>query len=166
MMNNIDNDFITLVSSESNQIEINTKAAKRSQLIKGMINDYPNEEIKFPKIKYSTLIKITEYLEHYKDSEPKEITQPLPKKDFKECVDDWDYEYINLQNDTILELMLAANFMDIKPLLELTCAKIASVIKGKSPEEIQNEFKMEKDCDDDDDSINSNQMDEFDEDEL
>ena len=60
MMNNIDNDFITLVSSESNQIEINTKAAKRSQLIKGMINDYPNEEIKFPKIKYSTLIKITE----------------------------------------------------------------------------------------------------------
>ena len=62
--------------------------------------------------------------------------------------------------------MLAANFMDIKPLLELTCAKIASVIKGKSPEEIQNEFKMEKDCDDDDDSINSNQMDEFDDDEL
>ena len=62
--------------------------------------------------------------------------------------------------------MVAANFMDIKPLLELTCAKIASVIKGKSPEEIQNIFKMEKDCDDDDDSINSNQMDEFDEDEL
>ena len=62
--------------------------------------------------------------------------------------------------------MLAANFMDIKPLLELTCAKIASVIKGKSPEEIQNEFKMEKDFDDDDDSINSNQMDEFDDDEL
>ena len=80
--------------------------------------------------------KIKEYLEHYENSEPKEITQPLPKKDFKDCVDPWDYEYINLPSETILEIMLAANFMDIKPLLELTCAKIASIIKGKNTKEI------------------------------
>ena len=158
---------ITLKSSDGQQFQIDIKSAKRSTYIADLIEEHKGEtEFLIPEVEAKILKKIVEYLIHYKDSEPKEITQPLPKKDFKECVDDWDYEYINLQNDTILELMLAANFMDIKPLLELTCAKIASVIKGKSPEEIQNEFKMEKDFDDDDDSINSNQMDEFDDDEL
>ena len=165
-MNNLDNDTITLVSLESNHIEINTKAAKRSNLISGFINDFPNADIRLNKIKYSTLKKIAEYLEHYINSEPKEITQPLPKKDFKDCVDPWDYEYINLPSDTILEIMLAANFMDIKPLLELTCAKIASIIKGKNTKEIQNILNMESDSNDGEESIYNNESDGTEDDDL
>jgi S-phase kinase-associated protein 1 len=144
-MDNSDNYFVNLVSSESYMIPIDIKAAKKSNFINCFLNDFPNEDIKFDKINYSTLKKVAEYLEHYKDSEPKEI-QPLPKKDFKDCIDMWDYEYINLSSENIFEIMLAANFMDIKPLLELTCAKIASVIKGKSPKEIQDLLNIESDC--------------------
>lgn len=35
--------------------------------------------------------------------------------------------------------------MDIKPLMDLTCAKIASLIKGKTPEEIRKEFNIVND---------------------
>ena len=151
-MDNTDNYLVNLVSSESYMIPIELKAAKKSNFINNFTNDYPNADIEFKTINYSALKKVAEYLEHYKDSEPKEIIQPLPKKEFKDCVDNWDYEYINISNETVLEIMLAANFMDIKPLVELTCAKIASVIKGKSTKEIQDLLNIESDCNDDEES--------------
>jgi hypothetical protein len=39
----------------------------------------------------------------------------------------------------------AANYMDIKPLLDLTCAKVASMIKGKTPEQIRKTFNITND---------------------
>ena len=62
--------------------------------------------------------------------------------------------------------MLAANFMDIKPLLELTCAKIASIIKGKNTKEIQNILNMESDSNDGEESIYNNESDETEDDDL
>ena len=81
---------------------------------------------------------------------------PLPKKDFKECVDTWDYDYINLQNESIFEIMLAANFMDIQPLLELASAKIASLIKGKNERQIREILNMQNDHGDECDCIDNN----------
>ena len=39
----------------------------------------------------------------------------------------------------------AANYMDIKSLLDLTCAKVASMIKGKTPEDIRKTFNIVND---------------------
>lgn len=36
----------------------------------------------------------------------------------------------------LFELILAANYLDIKSLLDLTCAKVASMIKGKNTEDM------------------------------
>lgn len=41
--------------------------------------------------------------------------------------------------------MQAANFLDIKSLLDLTCQKVADMIKGKQPEEIRKIFNIEND---------------------
>ena len=35
--------------------------------------------------------------------------------------------------------------MDIKPLLDLACAQVATQIKGKSPEEIREQFNIVND---------------------
>jgi S-phase kinase-associated protein 1 len=39
----------------------------------------------------------------------------------------------------------AANYMEIKPLVDLTCATVASLIKGKTPEEIRKTFSITND---------------------
>ena len=44
----------------------------------------------------------------------------------------WYADFVEVEQETLFELVLAANYLDIKQLLELTCAKVASMIKGKS----------------------------------
>jgi S-phase kinase-associated protein 1 len=42
----------------------------------------------------------------------------------------------------MFDLLLAANYMDIKPLMDLACTRVASMIKGKTPEEIYDAFNI------------------------
>ena len=51
-------------------------------------------------------------------------------------------DFTDTDQDTLFEIILAANYMDIKPLLDLTCAKISSMIKGKTPQEIRSRFNI------------------------
>ncbi len=138
--------IITLVSSDGDKVQISEKAARRSQLIKGIIDDYPDDpEVPLHNVKSDILQKIVLYLENYKDTEPKEIEKPLPTNNFNECVEAWDYQFIDLELDVIFQIILAANYMDIKPLMELASSKVASIIKGKSPEDIRKTFNIQND---------------------
>ena len=137
--------MLTLVSSEGEKMQISVKAAQRSQMIKRIIDDFPNEtEIPLENVRSNILKKIKEYLDHYQDTDPKEIERPLASQNYQECVDPWDFEFINVDLDLIFEIMLASNYMDIKPLLELATSKVASIIKGKTPEEIRKTFNVQK----------------------
>ena len=60
-------------------------------------------------------------------------------------VDSWYADYINVEKEELFELIMASNYLDIKPLLELACAKVASKIKNKSIEEIRKFYNIEND---------------------
>ena len=138
--------IITLVSSDGEKMQVTAKAAQRSQLVKGIIEDYPDDaEVPLNNVKSNILKKIKEYLDHYQDSDPKEIERPLASQNYQDCVDNWDFEFINVDLDLIFEIILASNYMDIKPLLELASSKVASIIKGKTPEEIRKTFNIQND---------------------
>ena len=137
---------ITLISSDGEKVVISSKAVQRSVLVKGIIEDYPDDaEVPLNNVKSNILKKIKEYLDHYENQEPKNIERPLPSQNFQDCVDDWDFKYIDVEKDLIFELILGANYMDIKPLLELASAKVASIIKGKTTEEIRKTFGIQND---------------------
>jgi len=138
---------ITLTSSDGQKVTLDDTSAARSALLNGLLQDYSEEsEIPMPDIRGEILRKVVDYLVHFKGSEPKEIPRPLPSNNLLEVVDEWDVTFINsLDLDSTFDLINAANYMDIKPLLDLSCAKIASMMKGKSAEEIRTMFNIE--CD-------------------
>ena len=100
--------MITLVSSDGEKLQVTSKAAQRSQLVKGIIEDYPDDaEVPLNNVKSNILKKIKEYLDHYQDSDPKEIERPLASQNYQECVDAWDYEFINVDLDLIFEIIFS-----------------------------------------------------------
>lgn len=74
-----------------------------------------------------------------------EIEKPLKSANMSEVVSEWDAAFVEVDQELLFELILAANYMDIKSLLDLTCAKVASMIKGKTPEEIRETFNIAND---------------------
>jgi S-phase kinase-associated protein 1 len=96
-------------------------------------------------VKGSILEKVVAYLEHHAGNPAKEIERPLRSANMRDVVDEWDADFVEVEQEVLFELILAANYMDIKPLLDLTCAKVASMLKGKTPEEIRKKFNIQND---------------------
>merc|ERR1712045_975509 len=90
-------------------------------------------------------MKVIKYMQYHHTNPAKEIEKPLKSANMREVVSEWDANFVEVDQETLFELILAANYMDIKPLLDLTCAKVASMIKGRTPDEIRKIFNISSD---------------------
>lgn len=52
-----------------------------------------------------------------------------------------------MDNVTLLDLALAANYLDVKGLMDLSCKSLANLIRGKTPNEIKVIFNLTHDTD-------------------
>lgn len=140
---------VSLISQDGEQFVVPFDVATMSELVKTMFDpDQPEDEVQeipLPNIKTSILAKVIEFLTHYKVEPMTEIEKPLKSSNMNEVVQEWYADFVNVDQETLFELILAANFMDIPPLLELSCATVASMVKGKTPEEIRQHFNIVND---------------------
>lgn len=141
--------IVKLQSSDGRDFEVQSKLAEMSMTVKNMISDIPPEEvasspIPLPNVSGKILEKIIEYCKYHYDNP----TPPTDEKKDERRTDDiipWDQDFCKVDQATLFELILAANYLDIKPLLDLTCKTIANMIKGKTPEEIRKTFNIKND---------------------
>ena len=133
---------------EGEKIDVDLDVVQKSTILKNMIEDTGKEgEIPIPNIQLPILKKVLEFCEHYRNSNPKEIKKPLVSMELSENgVDEWDVKFIEMERvDDLIDLIVAANFLDIESLVNLACAKIATFIKGKPVEEIRDVFSIQND---------------------
>merc|ERR1719284_2393880 len=84
-------------------------------------------------------------MQYHASNPADDIEKPLKSANMREVVSEWDASFVEIEQETLFELILAANYMDIKSLLDLTCATVASMIKGKTPEDIRKTFNIVND---------------------
>ena len=138
--------MVRLVSQEGEVVEVDQETVVISVLIKSMIDDSGTEEdIPLPNVTKPILEKVMEFCKHVKDHPLQEIEKPLKTDNLRDIVAPWYADFVDLEQETLFEVILAANYLDIKPLLELTCAKVATMIKGKSVVEVRKLFNIEND---------------------
>ena len=77
-----------------------------------------------------------EYCTHHKDDPPPAVDEEVKTKS-SDNIEPWDQDFITVDQGTLFEIILAANYMDIQGLLDLGCKTVANMIKGKSVEEIR-----------------------------
>ena len=135
---------IKIIVKEGKEIPISKKAAELSEILKSAMIEYP-KEISFPlnelDEKNGELIK--EYLTHYNGEPPKEIEKPITSNDIKNLTDEWSSTFIDkLPVEDLSNLTVAANYMGINRLLDLCCAKVATLCKDKTEDDIFKLFKI------------------------
>uniref|UniRef100_A0A8R1Y5I6 Skp1-related protein n=1 Tax=Onchocerca volvulus TaxID=6282 RepID=A0A8R1Y5I6_ONCVO len=135
---------ITLISSDNETFEVDRNVIRLSTTINTMLQDLgmDNQEggdvdmvegIPLQSVNSAILKKVIHWCEYHKDD-------PVPPEDNDnkekrtDDISSWDVEFLK-----------AANYLDIKGLLDVTCKTVANMIKGKSPEEIRRTFNIKND---------------------
>ncbi len=124
---------------------------KMSILLKDMFEDQEDadlQEIDLPTITGDVFLLIKYYCEHFNFQPKKEnpiIEYPLKSNNISQILTDpWEAGFITaLEFDQVLQLMLAANYLNIPQLFELTCAKIALEFRGKNFDQVKKEYGLE-----------------------
>ncbi|XP_071703740.1 SKP1-like protein 1B [Rutidosis leptorrhynchoides] len=131
---------IVLKSSDGETFEVDQSVAVESQTIKHMIEDgCADTVIPLPNVTSKILSKVIEYCKKHVDSPNSE------DKATEEELKGFDVEFVKVDQATLFDLILAANYLNIKSLLDLTCQTVADMIKGKTPEEIRKTFNIKND---------------------
>lgn len=143
-----DVDVITIVSSDNVSCTVSRKEAMESELIKTILSTDKNETtIRFPNVSGNVLERIVKYLKYHITSPANKIDRPLRSTHMRENVCEWDAQYIDsIDSKVLFEIIIAANYLDIKSLLDLACAKVASMIKNKSRDQVKELFDISRDC--------------------
>ncbi|KAI4389988.1 hypothetical protein MLD38_002147 [Melastoma candidum] len=130
---------IVLRSSDGESFEVEEAVALESQTIKHMIeDDCADSGIPLPNVNSKILAKVIEYCKKHVDSSK-------ASSSLDEELKIWDADFVKVDQATLFDLILAANYLNIKGLLDLTCQTVADMIKGKTPEEIRKTFNIKND---------------------
>lgn len=134
---------IILLSSDNKEIKVEKEAAEKSLLIKNMLEDIEDFEspIPLPNVKYDVLKKVVEWCMHNED----DIIKKNEEEDKNIEINEWDKKFINVDQEMLFDIILAANYLDIKRLLDLGCKSVANMIKGKTADEIRKIFNITND---------------------
>lgn len=161
------NQTVVLVSGEGEKFTVDRKIAERSVLLKNYLNDMHDSNfhngdesgeeddeddvdededelvMPVPNVRSSVLQKVIEWAEHHRDSNFPDEDDDDSRKSAP--VDSWDREFLKVDQEMLYEIILAANYLNIKPLLDAGCKVVAEMIRGRSPEEIRRTFNIVND---------------------
>lgn len=119
--------------------------------------DDPDSPIDITTIANSVVAKwIADFINHYAKVEydPPEIKKPICSVDMSDILlnavknmeiseqqkkdeVEWGSKMFNIKTDMAFNIILSCNYLDITTALHMTCAYVASKVKGKSPDEMR-----------------------------
>jgi S-phase kinase-associated protein 1 len=134
---------VKLKSSDDEMYEVDEAVAFESQAVKNMIEDTGiDAPIPLPNVSSKILAKVIEYCKYHVENQKTSEDKPATPEDEIKA---WDADFVKVDQATLFDLILAANYLNIKNLLDLTCQTVADMIKGKTPEEIRKTFNIKND---------------------
>ncbi|OIW10706.1 hypothetical protein TanjilG_16078 [Lupinus angustifolius] len=140
----ISKNTISLKTADGDIHEVSPMIAKQMQIVQSFIEEESFETstvIPLPNVKSVELSKIIEYLNYHQLIE-EDSTYSAPDDAKKR----FNARFVKeLSGCEMIQLILAANYLDVKDLLEFMCQAVANLIKNKSVEFVRKFFGVVND---------------------
>lgn len=123
---------IFMKSKENDLFEIGMEYVKKSTFLSDMIEDCDDDNDKLilpvPLVSNSIMHFIIKFMHEYNfENNSSEESE-------------WLNSFFNMKDSELFELMTAANYLDMKILLDLTCKKVANEVKSLTVDQIKKRF--------------------------
>jgi len=134
-------DLVNLVACDGNVVTVERNVACMMGFIKTILEISASSDTDVIPVMITSqeLTKIVEYCRFHAEAD-------RPDSGISEDdVRSWDEEYIKMDRESLFQLILSVNYMDVRELLDLACKTVSSMLRGKTPEEIRQEFEIRND---------------------
>ena len=135
---------VTVADDENNERSLEHDVWSQSITIAEMVRDTdPGQQIPLASVGKEELVKVVEWMEKmaaFKADGTSDEEQETWKNEYKESMAAQD------QLPLLFQVMNAANFMIVKPLLDELCKFVAEMIAQRTPNEILDYFSIKKDA--------------------
>lgn len=140
---------IKLQTSDGKCLAVSREAANHMGTVRHLIESLEGAEddtvLPLPQVKSRILEPIIKWCEYHKKDEILPVVVLNKPKVRKEIEDPYDKEFVNVPKHQLFDYILAANYLAIENLLELTCKAVSDMMKGKTPQEIREQFDLDDD---------------------
>jgi S-phase kinase-associated protein 1 len=139
---------VQLVAQDGQTFEVPKEITEMSVTVKNLLGDANDDStpIPLPNISGKILAKVIEWLKqkHEHPDPPLDEKARFKASRKTDNIPAWDQEFFKVDVDTLLGIIVAANYLDIPGLLEVGIKTLAHSIKGKEPAEIRAFFGIHR----------------------
>ena len=131
---------VNLVSSDHQVFEVTEAVARVSETVSNLIDDIDDVdadtavEVPLANVTGATLARVIEYVKYH--------IEPTGTAAEGRA---WDVDFLNVDQPVLFDTILAANYLNIRGLLDVSCQAVADMMKGKTTEEIRTTFGIKND---------------------
>ena len=133
---------VTLISADSQRFAVDAAVAAQSVTIQNTVEEIGGDEpVPLPNVSGAALARVIEFC-------TSRASHQDPADPATDARSEFDASFVaDLKADRAMmfDLIMAANYLNIKPLLDLLCRTVAGMISGKTVEEIREMFGIQND---------------------
>ncbi|KAH9859218.1 hypothetical protein J1614_012234 [Plenodomus biglobosus] len=140
--------IVKVTTSDGTTISVARPVAERSILIKKLLEDLggdTEEAIPIPNVKEAVMKKVLEWCDHHKSDPPASQDHDLDSRMNSTDIDEWDQMFMQVDQEMLFDIIIAAQYLEVKALLDIACKTVANMIKGNSRDEISKTFNIQND---------------------
>ncbi|XP_002132464.2 S-phase kinase-associated protein 1-like [Drosophila pseudoobscura] len=132
---------IALESSDGEVFVVDVKVVNFSKVLRTMLQSSwlvdDGKPVVLSNITGAILRMVLDWIQYHQD-DPQGTEAAEKSSELQE----WDANFVNVDQDTLFKLIMAAYFLKIKGLVDVTCKAVANSIKGKTTAELREMFNL------------------------
>ncbi|EGT33276.1 hypothetical protein CAEBREN_20393 [Caenorhabditis brenneri] len=145
--------YYRIAGNDDVEIRVSELAIQQSETLQRLVTTmgYTAEDVEekpaipIENVDGDTLKLVFKWCEHHKGEPIPEDDDSVPKK---VEIPEFDAKLMDITSEQLFNFICAANYLNIKKLLDVSCKKVADMVKGKSPEEMRVIFQIPTDEED------------------